>query len=50
MEMWYEKIKRYYERGNWNKAMVRNAVAKGKITAEEYKAITGEVYEQPGND
>lgn len=48
----YEKVKTYYEmyvetdgeRG-WSKAMVRNAVVKGWITAAEYKEVTGEDYE-----
>ena len=39
-----EKIKSYYERGFWTKAMVRDAVAKGKITPEEYTEITGYEY------
>lgn len=41
----FEKVKRYYDSGLWNKTMVRNAVVKGWITAEEYEIITGEVYE-----
>jgi uncharacterized XkdX family phage protein len=40
----HEKIKSWYEKGYWSKAMVKNAVVKGIITAEEYKEITGEVY------
>ena len=40
----FEKVKRYYDSGLWNKTMVRNAVVKGWITAEEYTIITGEVY------
>lgn len=40
----FEKIKKYYDDGLWNKEMVRNAVIKGKITAEEYEEITGEPY------
>lgn len=40
----FEKIKYYYDNGLWTKAMVANAVVKGKITAEEYKLITGEDY------
>lgn len=40
----YQKIKKYYEAGLWNKEMVANAVVKGKITAEQYKEITGEDY------
>ncbi len=42
--MWFHKIKRYYEIGAWSKAMVRNAVLKGKITADEFETITGEKY------
>jgi uncharacterized XkdX family phage protein len=42
--MMYEKIKRWYEEGLWTKAMVRNAVRKGKITAEQYEQIVGEPY------
>ena len=42
--MWFEKIKKYYQDGLWTKAMVRNAVIKGKITADEYYQITGEAY------
>lgn len=42
--MWFEKIKCYYDSGAWTKIMVRNAVAKGKITADEYRMITKEDY------
>lgn len=41
---WFDKIKDFYDRGLWTKEMVRNAVVKGKITAEEYEVITGEDY------
>lgn len=41
----YDKVKHYYDAGIWNKAMVRNAVMKGWITAEEYEEITGEAYQ-----
>lgn len=41
---WFEKIKKYYDDGLWTKEMVRNAVIKGKITAEEYELITGEKF------
>lgn len=41
----FEKVKRYYDDDLWNKAMVKNAVRKGWITAEEYQTITGEPYE-----
>lgn len=40
----FEKVKKYYDSGLWNKTMVRNAVVKGWITVEEYTIITGEVY------
>lgn len=40
----YEMIKKNYDRGLWNKQMVKVAVAKGVITPEEYESITGEVY------
>lgn len=40
----FEKIKGWYETGAWSKEWVKNAVVKGKITAEEYKEITGEEY------
>ena len=40
----YEKIKQYYSDGLWTKEWVRNAVVKGKITAEEYELIVGEAY------
>ena len=43
--MWFQKIKLYYEGGLWNKEMVKNAVVKGKITADEYEIITGEKYQ-----
>lgn len=40
----YEKIKAWYELGVWNEERVRNAVIKGKITADEYTQITGKAY------
>ncbi len=42
--MTYEKIKAYYEEGRWTKAMVRKAVEKLVITADQYLSITGENY------
>ena len=36
-----DKIKRWYKQGLWNDDMVRNAVVKGIITSDQYKAITG---------
>ena len=43
--MWFERIKRFYERGLWTKEMVAEAVEYGKITAQEYEEITGEAYQ-----
>lgn len=40
----FEQVKKYYDLGVWSEAKVRNAVAKGWITAEEFKAITGKKY------
>jgi len=40
----YDKVKEYYDKGLWTKSMVRNAVEKGWITAEEYELIVGEPY------
>lgn len=41
---YYELVKAKYESGEWNKKMLRLLVASGRITATEYKAITGEAY------
>ena len=40
----YETIKKNFERGLWNVAMVRMAVRKGVITKEQFKEITGKEY------
>lgn len=37
----FEKIKSYFDRRLWTAEMVANAVVKGKITADQYKEITG---------
>ena len=37
----FEKIKNYYEKGVWSEQRVREAVAKGFITPEQFKQITG---------
>ena len=37
----FETIKRNFERGLWNAAMVKMAVRKGVITKEQYREITG---------
>ncbi len=40
----FKKVKGYYDSGLWNKEMVKNAIAKEWITAEEYELITNEAY------
>ena len=40
----FEKIKKWYEQGLWNEAMVRSAVHKNVITIAQYEEITGKVY------
>lgn len=39
-----KKIEKWYHMGLWTAEMVANAVKKGIITAEDYKAITGAEY------
>lgn len=41
----FGQIKDYYDRGLWKIKAVRNAAARGWITAAEFEEITGEVYE-----
>lgn len=43
----FAKIKGYYDVGYCTKDMVAIAVVKGKITADEYKTITGDDYVAP---
>lgn len=38
---YYAKIKAYYDKGYWSIKQVYDAVIKGRITADEYKEITG---------
>ena len=40
----FQLIKKNYDRGLWNKLMVKMAVRKGIITEAEYQEITGEAY------
>ena len=42
----FEKVKYYFDNGLWSIDRVRNAVVKGWITAEQFKEITGEDYEE----
>lgn len=40
----YKMIKRNFDKGLWNIAMVKMAVKKGVITKEEFKEITNQDY------
>lgn len=40
----FETVKKNFERGLWNIAMVRTAVRKGVITKEQFKEITSKDY------
>ena len=40
----FQTIKKNYEKGLWNKAMVKMAVKKGVITKDQYAEIVGEAY------
>ena len=40
----FKTIKRNFEKVLWSKAMVKVAVKKAIITAEQYQEITGEAY------
>lgn len=40
----FEKYKGYYDHGFWNAKMLKNAVVKKAITADEFEEITGEDY------
>lgn len=40
----FDKINYWYKTGAWDKAKVKAAVVKGKITQAQYKTITGEKY------
>ena len=40
----FEKYKGYYDHGFWNAKMLKNAVIKKAITADEFEEITGEAY------
>lgn len=45
MSKLYKTVKKYYDMGIYNDEQVAVFVEKGKLTAEEYKLITGEDYE-----
>lgn len=44
MSKYYNLVKRNYDNGFWSIDKVRDAVAKGWITVDEYEEITGEAY------
>lgn len=41
---WFTTIKGFYDKGLWTIGQVHIAAGKGKITAEEFKTITGQDY------
>lgn len=41
---WFEKVQRYYNKGYYDKDDVRVFVKAKKITAEQFKEITGVDY------
>ena len=40
-----ERITKWYKQGLWTIEMVAEAVEKGVITEDDFKEITGEIYE-----
>ena len=40
----FDKIKKYFNAGVWDERKVRDAVQKGAISEEQFKAITGKDY------
>ena len=40
----FKKVKNYYDSGLWTIEMVKQAVIKNWITAEEFETITGQPY------
>lgn len=41
---WFEKAKRYYDKGYYTNDNIKVFVVNNRITEEEYKLITGEDY------
>lgn len=39
----FERIKKWYRQGLWNRNMVWQAVQKGYISEEQFRAVVGEV-------
>lgn len=46
MSRLYKTVKRYYDSGIYSKEDVARFVEAGRLTAEEYKLITGDDYEE----
>lgn len=46
MSKLYNTVKKYYDLGIYNDEQVAVFVVKGKITAAEYKQITGKTYKK----
>ena len=44
MSEFAERVKKWYALGVWNERKVRDAVVKGVISEEQFKAITGKGY------
>lgn len=42
----FNKVKVFFDAKLWSEDMVCNAVGRGWITAEEFKEITGHVYDK----
>lgn len=43
-DLWYDRIKRFYDGGYWTKGQVWDGVDVGKISEEQYTEITGDEY------
>ena len=41
----YMKVKKYFDNGLWDSERVANAVVKGWITVDEFREITGVIYD-----
>ena len=41
----FDRLKRLYDSGRMTKAMLKNAVEKNLLTADEYAQIAGEEYD-----
>lgn len=42
----FDKVKKYFDNGYWDKSRVADAVVKKWITAAQYEEITDEPYEK----